>query len=273
MQSTYPDPSELSSWLQDATIIAKHSGSILKQFWGRLHHIEEKEFAGDLVTEADKASEKYIIHSLKERFPSYAILAEESGQLEFNSESDFLWVIDPLDGTTNYAHQYPLFAVSIALLFKGLSILGVIYNPILEELFQAAQGQGATLNGRPIKVSDTEKLSRSLLATGFPYNRRQTSNNNYKEFCHFTHLTQGVRRGGSAALDLAYTAAGRFDGYWELGIKPWDMAAGIVILKEAGGQISDYNLDPINLSQGRILASNGKIHHSMSQELLSLHVL
>ncbi|MFM7577954.1 MAG: inositol monophosphatase family protein, partial [Microcystaceae cyanobacterium] len=179
----------------------------------------------------------------------------------------YLWAIDPLDGTTNYAHGYPLACVSVGLMVKGVPVVGAIYNPFRRELFRAAQGLGATLNRRPIRVSATPTLEKSLLVTGFAYDRCTTPDNNYAEFCYLTHLTQGVRRSGSAALDLTEVACGRLDGYWERGIKPWDIVAGLVILAEAGGKATAYNETPLDLTSGRILATNGVIHHQLSQAL------
>jgi myo-inositol-1(or 4)-monophosphatase len=255
----------LPQWLDLATQAAWQGGAILKQFWGNLSEIKEKGFPGDLVTEADQQSEKVILDWLLHYFPDHQILAEESGLLEHQSE--FIWAIDPLDGTTNYAHQYPMAAVSIGLIYQHEPILGIIYNPFTEELYQAAKGMGATLNQYPIHVSPILDLNRSLLATGFAYDRRETADNNYAEFCHFTHLTQGVRRAGAASLDLAYVACGRLDGYWERGLKPWDIAAGAILVQEAGGQVSDYKLGKLDLESGRILATNGHLQTVMSHEL------
>lgn len=178
-----------------------------------------------------------------------------------------MWVIDPLDGTTNYAHGYPQAAVSIGLLASGKPLVGVVYNPIREELWSAADGLGATLNRVPIRVSRTNNLTNSLLVTGFAYDRRETEDNNYAEFCYLTHLTQGVRRGGSASLDLCDVATGRLDGYWERGLKPWDLLAGVVIVKEAGGFVTAYDGSEFDLDSGRILATNGYIHSQLSNAL------
>lgn len=257
-------------FLDIATEAAKSGGAILEQFWGKLTSIQEKNFAWDLVTEADKKSEEAIIKILKTEYPNHSILAEESG-LHTIEGTDYAWVVDPLDGTTNYTHQYPMVSVSIALLHKGKPIVGVVYNPIHRELFQAAEGLGATLNQKKIAVSKVDNLSHSLLATGFAYDRKDTIDNNYTEFCHVTHLSQGVRRGGSAALDLAYVAAGRLDGFWERGLKPWDIAAGIILIQEAGGKISSYEGEPIIIESGRILATNGMIHNLLSEELIRAH--
>lgn len=258
--------SDLTKWLEIATQTALQAGAVLKKYWGNLKDIQEKDFPGDLVTEADKQSESLIVHMLAQAFPDHQILGEESGVSL--PPSDFVWAVDPLDGTTNYAHQYPMVAVSIGLLYQQESILGVIYNPLTEELYQAAKGWGAKLNGQSIKVSRTATLRESLLATGFAYDRRETTDNNYAEFCHFTNLSQGVRRAGAASLDLAYVACGRVDGYWERGLKLWDMAAGIILVQEAGGQVSAYDLTPVNLASGRLLATNGHLQMLMSHELM-----
>lgn len=264
----HPTSSEqLQIFLEIATEAALAAGAILQGYFGKLNAIVEKGRPGDLVTEADKASEAAILNVLPRHLPSHAILAEESGQLG-NTASEYLWVIDPLDGTTNYAHEYPFFAVSIGLLIAGVPQVGVIFDPFHNELFRAARGLGATRNRRPIQVSQTAELSKSLLVTGFAYDRRETTDNNYAEFCHLTHLTQGVRRSGSAALDLAHVACGRVDGYWERGIAPWDIAAGVVLLEEAGGKVSAYDGSPLSIESGRILATNGHIHAALSQELL-----
>jgi myo-inositol-1(or 4)-monophosphatase len=261
--------SQLQTFLDIATIAAIAGGAELKRYWGNLSQIREKGRPGDLVTEADQASEAAVLAVLQRHLPDHGILAEEGGRLG-NAESEFLWAIDPLDGTTNYAHQYPFVAVSIGLLVNGVPQVGVVYNPLLGECFRAATGLGSTCNDQPIVVSQTDQLSRSLLVTGFAYDRTQTPDNNYAEFAHLTHLTQGVRRAGSAALDLAYVARGNVDGYWERGLSPWDMVAGIVLVREAGGQVTAYDRSGFDLGSGRILATNGSIHSSLSQELLQV---
>ncbi len=257
-------------FLDIATEAALAAGVVLQDYLGKLEDaITEKGRPGDLVTAADKASEQVILEVLRRHFPQHSIFAEESGKLG-NQDNDFLWAIDPLDGTTNYAHQYPCFAVSIGLLIQGVPKVGVIYDPFHNELFRAAAGLGATRNRRPIQVSQTAELGKSLLVSGFAYDRRETTDNNYAEFCHLTHLTQGVRRGGAAALDLAYVACGRVDGYWERGIAPWDVAAGIILVQEAGGKVTAYDGTPIKIESGRILATNGHLHDSLSQELIKV---
>ncbi len=263
---------DLQKFLDIATEAAFAGGGILTKYWGNLENIQEKGRPGDLVTEADAAAEAEVLSILQRHFPNHAILAEESGAIG-DRESPYLWAIDPLDGTTNYAHQYPFSAVSIALLINQVPQVGVIYDPFHRELFRAATGLGATRNRQPIHVSNITKLSQSLLVTGFAYDRRETLDNNYAEFCHLTHLTQGVRRGGAAAIDLAYVACGRLDGYWERGLSPWDLAAGVVLVQEAGGQVTAYNQEPFDLSSGRILASNGRIHRSLSDILRQIKPL
>jgi myo-inositol-1(or 4)-monophosphatase len=260
----------LQVFLDIATEAALSGGAVLQTYWGKLEEIQEKGRPGDLVTIADQAAEVAVLEVLRRHFPDHQILAEESGS-QGNQNSQYLWAIDPLDGTTNYAHQYPFFATSVGLLIDGIPQVGVVYDPFHDDLFRAAKGLGATRNRRSIQVSQTAELSRSLLVTGFAYDRWETLDNNYAEFCHLTHLTQGVRRGGAAAIDLAYIACGRLDGYWERGLSPWDMAAGIVLVEEAGGKVSAYDQSPLQLNSGRILATNGLVHQPLSQELLQVN--
>jgi myo-inositol-1(or 4)-monophosphatase len=271
-QPDTPSAVQLQTFLEIATEAALAAGAVLQSYWGKLEEIEEKGRPGDLVTEADKAAEAVVLDVLHRHVPDHAILAEESGQLG-DRQNKYLWAIDPLDGTTNYTHQYPFFAVSIGLLIDGIPQVGVIYDPFHQDLFRGATGLGATRNRRPIQVSKTTQLDRSLLVTGFAYDRRETADNNYAEFCHLTHLTQGVRRGGAASIDLAYVACGRLDGYWERGLSPWDLAAGVVLVQEAGGLVTAYNQQPFDLSSGRILATNGLIHSELSDQLGQLKPL
>jgi myo-inositol-1(or 4)-monophosphatase len=262
------DKIPLQNWLDVATEAVLAAGAILEDLWGNLETVQEKGLAGDLVTEADRKAESLILDVLERHCPHHAILAEESGY-QGEQQSTYLWAIDPLDGTTNYAHSYPISCVSVGLMVEGVPQLGAIYNPFRRELFRAAKGLGATLNRRPIEVSASPTLAKSLLVSGFAYDRRETLDNNYAEFCHLTHLTQGVRRSGSAALDLTDVACGRLDGYWERGIKAWDITAGIVILEEAGGKVTAYDQSPLDITSGRILATNGLIHAELSQALVS----
>ncbi len=259
---------ERESFLREAKEIALLAGEALKPFWGKLDGFREKDYYWDLVTEADLASEKVILSEIRRRFPNHAILSEEAG-LSTQTNSTFLWMVDPLDGTTNFTHQFPMVSISIGLCVDREPLIGVVYNPIHNELFEASSGCGALLNGKKIRVSNVETLERSLLATGFAYDRQETSDNNYAEFCQLTQISQGVRRLGSAALDLAFVASGRLDGYWERGLKPWDIAAGIVLVREAGGVVTSYENGPLDISSGRILATNGKLHASLSTTLLS----
>lgn len=259
---------QLPIFLEIATEAVLAAGVILEDSWGKLNKISEKGRPGDLVTEVDTQAEAKVLEIIQRHFPNHSILAEESGSIAAANQ-DYLWAIDPLDGTTNYAHGYPVAAVSVGLLIQGVPKVGAVYNPFRRELFRAAAGLGATCNRRPIQVSSTAKLESSLLVSGFAYDRRETPDNNYAEFCYLTHLTQGVRRSGSASLDLTDVACGRLDGYWERGISPWDVAAGIVIVQEAGGRVTAYDESPLDLASGRILATNGKLHQALSQVLLS----
>lgn len=262
------DISTFPSAIWHAQEAARGSGRILLEYYGKLETIRDKNTQGDLVTEADLASEKYLLAFFNRQFPKDGVLAEESGAK--TTESAWQWVIDPLDGTTNFAHQNPLFAVSIGLLYHDRPVLGVVFNPFYDEMFLAAEGIPTSLNGQLVKVSKTSSLEKSLLATGFPYDRKGKKDNNYQEFCHLTDATHGVRRGGSAALDLAYVASGRLDGYWEQGVKPWDIAAGTVLVRQAGGIVTAYDENaPLNMKEERILATNGFIHSPLSHELLS----
>ncbi|MEM8610826.1 MAG: inositol monophosphatase family protein [Cyanobacteria bacterium P01_H01_bin.105] len=263
---------ELQRFLDVATEAAMAGGAVLEKYWRNLSSIQEKGRSGDLVTEADRASEVAVLEVLKRHVPEHAVLAEESGQ-SGQLDSPLLWAIDPLDGTTNYAHGYPLCAVSIGLLVSGVPTVGVVYNPILGDLYRAAKGLGATYNRLPMRVSKTATLSDSLLVTGFAYDRRETIDNNYAEFCHFTHLTQGVRRGGSASIDLAHVACGCLDGYWERGLSPWDLAAGVLLVEESGGRVSAYDGSPFDIYSGRLIATNGPLHPLIIQELSQVEPL
>ncbi len=221
------------------------------------------EFKGkyDLVTEADRQSEALIVNLIREQYPEHDILAEEG---DYGcTGSDYRWIIDPLDGTTNYAHGFPWFAVSIALEVRGRLELGVVYNPYVGELYFAERGAGAFLNDRRLQVSATETLERSLLATGFAYDHKKCNANNYDYFTRFQRASQACRRPGAASLDLACLAAGRFDGFWEMKLKPWDLAAGILLIEEAGGLVTDFDCQPMVLDSMECLASNRLIHAEM----------
>lgn len=232
---------------------------------GRIHlkrlrriNVMRKTSSIDLVTEADRESEAAIIQILTRAYPTHAIVAEESGGIV--QESEHRWIVDPLDGTTNFAHGYPQFCTSIAYERRGQMQVGVVYDALKKECFVARRGKGARLNGKPIHVSDTPALEFSLLGTGFPYDRRQRRRYYLSFWEAFMMRVQGVRRTGSAALDLAYTACGRIDGFWEFGLKSWDVAAGALIVEEAGGRVTNMDASPLALDGGRIVASNGRLH-------------
>lgn len=245
---------------------ARAAGKLLRQELGGTRRISTKGASAiNLVTEMDRRSERAIVGILREAYPDHAILAEEGGAQ--GGASERRWIIDPLDGTTNYAHGLPMFCVSVALEVSGEIVLGVAYDPNLEELFLAERGGGASLNGEPIRVSETTALEKSLLATGFPYDIRATARTNIPEFSAFSFRARAVRRIGSAVLDLCYVAAGRFDGYWELALGPWDMAAGSLIVREAGGLVTNVRGGPFALSGPGVLASNGRIHAAMLEVL------
>jgi len=240
--------------------MAREAGIFLK---GRLNERHVIDYKGEIniVTEEDRISEGMITSKIRERYPDHDILAEESAETARHSRCR--WIIDPLDGTTNYAHGYPVFCVSIAFEEDSEILLGVIYNPMLDEMFMAEKGKGAFLNGKKIAVSNTTDLSKSLLATGFPYDIRSNRNNNINYFNGMAKSAQAIRRAGSAALDMAYIAAGRFDGFWELRLRPWDTAAGCLMIHESGGIVTDLFGGAYHLEAPHILATNGKIHQGM----------
>ncbi|OLD81080.1 MAG: inositol monophosphatase, partial [Ignavibacteria bacterium 13_1_40CM_2_61_4] len=236
---------------------AREAGKLLKLNLGRVKDIRQKEGQEkNLVTEIDRQSEEVIKQIIGRRHPGHSILAEESGR-KGAPESEFTWVIDPLDGTTNYTHAFPVFCVSIAVEQKGRIILGVIYDPNFDELFVAERGKGATLNGKRIRVSGIDSLIRSLLVTGFPYDVAENPGHAIDHFVRFLTRAQAVRRMGSAAIDLAYTAAGRYDGFWEVSLNPWDTAAGALLVEEAGGRVTNFTGGPFDIYQKAILATNG----------------
>jgi myo-inositol-1(or 4)-monophosphatase len=248
-------------FLEAAVEIAQEAGKILREEMERPPDISYKgDF--DLVTQADRRSEALIVSRLQKYFPDHAVAAEEGTGKDTSSE--YRWHVDPLDGTTNFAHHYPCFCVSMALARKQELLLGVVYNPVYNELFTAARGQGASFNGKKIQCSKIDALKNSLLCTGFP-NHNRAANPNFHFYWDFTLRSHGVRRDGSAALDLAYVAMGRFESFWEFGLNPWDTAAGVVLVEEAGGKISDMRGQPYSLGGPSILASNGLVHAEMVQ--------
>ncbi len=240
------------------------AGRLLRERLGRVGEIRYKG-AVNLVTEVDLASERLLVEMIRSAFPDHALLTEE-GTGQGTLDAPALWVIDPLDGTTNYAHGYPMFCVSVAFLRHGTPELGVVYQPVLDELFVAERGVGAFLNGERLHVSGHQELRTALLATGFPYDRERRREA-LGVFGRFTLTARAVRRDGSAALNLAYVAAGRFDGFWEQELSPWDTAAGILLVEEAGGRVTDYAGHPYRFTQGTCVASNGLIHDAMLELL------
>ncbi len=253
-------------FLEVAVQAARVSGRIQKRYLSKNYRIDYKGVHTNLVTEVDLRCEMKILSVIKSHFPGHGFYAEEGG--ETHASSPYRWIIDPLDGTTNYTHGYPCFCTSIALEKRGEVVLGVVFDPIQNELFTAEKGRGAFLNGKRISPSITSKLTEALLVTGFPYDIKR-NRKNFKHFKNFVLQAQAVRRDGSAALDLCYTAMGRFDGFWEFSLSPWDMAAGELILKEAGGKITLANGRPFSIFKGEVLASNGQIHSQMARVLKS----
>ncbi len=252
------------NYIETATEAALKAGEFLLENLGNVTRIEYKA-KNNLVTEIDTQSEKIIINMLKDRFPTHDIFAEESGR--HSESSDHLWIIDPLDGTTNYAHAYPYFSISIALEIGGQVEVGVVYDPVKDELFASELGRGANLNGEPIQVSNTNSIERSHLCTGFMHDEEWMMEENIEHFANFIRRAQAVRRDGSAALDICYNACGRFDGFWEIGLNPWDTAAAQLILKEAGGRVTDFRGNPYSIYVKEILSSNVLIHDEMMKIL------
>ena len=250
---------QLMEYLDFSIELARAAGDVLKHYMDREKQVELKGRA-NLVTVADKESEALVIRRIRERYPDHAVLAEESGASGAGAGK---WIIDPLDGTTNFAHQYPFFCVSIGFEQNGEVRCGAVYDPWRDELFSGARGMGSFLNGQKLKVSETGQLGGALLTTGFPYGVRKKIDLAMRQFQGFILESQAVRRGGSAALDMCYAAIGRCDGFWELDLHPWDTAAGLVILEEAGGCVTDFGGNPYSIYMREILASNGKIHEEM----------
>src|SRR2546426_6651410 len=256
------------NYLEAAVEIAQEAGKILVEELSRPLDIAYKGDEVDLVTQADKRSEHLTVSRLNQYFPGHAIAAEEGTGQETSSE--FRWHVDPPDGTTNFAHGYPCFSVSIALAQRDTLLAAAVFNPFYNELFAAALGEGATFNGKEIHVSKVATLSTSLLCTGFPVRNRKASAN-LQYYGEFTQRSHGVRRDGSAALDLASVAAGRFDGFWEFGLNKWDTAAGVLLIEEAGGRVSDFEGNPYQLGGPVILAPNGPLHEEMRSAALEIY--
>lgn len=252
----------MNKFLEVALAAAREAGAVLLTEHSRPQKISYKGEV-DLVTETDKRSEAIVVGRLRREFPDHRIVAEE-GSSGAAGASRYEWHVDPLDGTTNFAHGYPCFAVSIALLEDGQPLVGVVFNPVSAELFSAARGEGASLNGKPIHVSKMEKLATSLVSTGFPTHNR-AANLNIHYYWQFTLRSHGVRRDGSAALDLCSVACGRFDAFWEFGLNSWDTAAGILVISEAGGKVTDLRGGAYRAGGPDVLVSNGRIHDEMLQ--------
>ena len=253
-------------YLNFAIELARAAGDVLKHYMSREKQIELKGRA-NLVTVADKEAEALIIGAICARYPHHAILAEESGAAGASEFREGKWIIDPLDGTTNFAHQYPFFCVSIAFEQAGEILCGAVYDPWRDEMFSGARGLGSYVNGQRLRVSEVDRLRSALIMTGFPYGFREKIKTAMAQFEAFLIESQGVRRGGSAALDLCYAALGRVDGFWEMDLHPWDTAAGLVILEEAGGTVTGFSGEKFSVYGKQLLASNGRIHREMVDAL------
>lgn len=251
--------------LSELERLAREAGAILRAGYDKEHQVSYKGVI-DLVTEVDHESEAFLLGEIQRNHPDHHIFTEESGVIQGNDEH--IWFIDPLDGTVNYAHHIPIFSVSVAYAAQGSLTLGAVYDPMRDEMFTAELGRGAHLNGRPLQVSSVDELQKSLLVTGFPYDAWDTEQDNFSNFVHFARLTQGVRRLGSAALDLCYVAAGRFDGFWEMSLNPWDVAAGGLIAREAGALVTNVSGESDFISPPQsVMAATPGIHAQMLQEL------
>jgi myo-inositol-1(or 4)-monophosphatase len=254
----------MSEFLETAVLAATEAGKYIKSRAGRKISIEKKGDI-DLVTDVDRRAEAIVRRIIAERYPEHRFKAEEG--TEHGGDSRYLWLVDPLDGTTNFAHGFPFYCTSVALVKDDQIIAGCVYHPALDECFTAERGAGAFLNGKKISVSDAKDLGDSFLATGFPYDIRESNATNLHEFAEFAVRARAIRRAGSAALDLAYVACGRFDGYWEMKLSPWDIAAGILMVEEAGGKVTDWNGGKFDIFKAVILATNGRIHEQMLEVL------
>lgn len=255
---------DLNAALPTVEAIAREAGAILRRYYERPRTTQRKDTRTNLVTEADTASEEFIVEALRAAFPDHHIVGEEGGGYGPDpDQTPYHWYVDPLDGTTNFAHRLPFFCVSLALSGPDLlPVLGVVHDPVMDNTYKAIRGQGAALNGRPLHVSAVDQLAEALVVTGFAYDRWTNPDNNTDNFANFVRRAQGVRRIGAAALDLCWVAAGRCDVYWEHGPKPWDVQAGILLVQEAGGKVTDYagDLSRTALSGSRIVATNGLLH-------------
>lgn len=247
-------------FLAVATEAALRAGAIQKERYGQAIEVSHKGSI-DLVTEVDRACEEAILDTLRARCPGHDVVTEET--VLARTGSRFLWFVDPLDGTTNYAHGYPFFCASIALAIEGVVVAAAVYEPLKQELFTAERGSGAWLNGRPLRVSQTDELIRAMLVTGFPYDVHERLQEALRLFNRFVGHARAIRRDGAAALDICYVAAGRMDGFWEERLKPWDALAATLVLEEAGGRVSRFDGAPLGLTTDEVLATNGKLHDAM----------
>lgn len=254
--------------IDDIIKISKEAGELIRNAFGKTHSVEFKTNELNLVTEMDKASEKLITDFIKNKYPTHGILAEEGS--EINKSAEYLWVIDPLDGTTNFAHGLPIFAVSIGVQKNGETIAGVVYDVMRNVIYSAEKRKGSFENGRKIFVSKNENLGHSVLVTGFPYNIKENPDKASERFIAFLKKARAIRRLGSAAIDFCYVASGVFDGFWEVSLHPWDICAGKLIVEEAGGVVTDFDGDKIDIYSKRILATNSLVHKKMIDVLNSI---
>ncbi|MBK8685341.1 MAG: inositol monophosphatase family protein [Chitinophagaceae bacterium] len=252
----------MNDLLKNTLLRAVHAGAdLLRHYFEGTFEIQSKDSLNNLVTEVDKKAEEAIIDVIRAEFPEHFILSEEAGEMSTGSE--YKWIIDPIDGTVNFAHGIPICCISIGLEHNGVMMLGAVFNPFMNELFFAERGKGAFLNNRPLKVSNNDQMESACLVTGFPYRWVEVHMDPISVFERFIRMGLPVRRLGSAAIDLCWVAAGRFDGFWEYNLNPWDIAAGYLIIEEAGGRISNFNGDPYSVYDKQTLATNGKIHEAM----------
>ncbi|MGE5352383.1 MAG: inositol monophosphatase family protein [Acidobacteriota bacterium] len=253
--------------LEDVIAIAKEAGEIIRDGYRKNFTVEFKTNSSNLVTEIDKKSEQTIISFIKEKYPTHGIIAEESGAININKNAEYVWVIDPLDGTTNFAHGLPIFSVSVGLQKNGETICGIVYDVMRDMAYTAEKGAGSYCNSRKLKVSENSNLSYSLLVTGFPYDVQENPGKVMNYFAAFLHDARAIRRLGSAAIDFCYVADGIFDGFWEMSLYPWDICAGRLVLEEAGGIVTDFEGIKRDIFHKQILATNGKVHDKMVQIL------
>ncbi len=251
--------------IKDIIQVSHEAGEIVREGFGKKFGIEYKTNEANLVTDIDKASEKHIKEFIQKKYPSHSILAEEGGQT--NNEPEYLWVVDPIDGTTNFAHGLPIFSISIGVQKKGETIAGVVYDVMQDITYSAEAGSGAFADSQKIRVSNNDNLAHSVLVTGFPYNISENPDNALEKFTALTKASRGIRRLGSAAIDFCFVARGVFDGFWEVHLHPWDICAGMLIVEEAGGKVTGFQGEKIDIYSKRILATNGHIHQRMMEFL------